>query len=308
MVLERIAPFRRLRQSEVLGCTAPGTLSASSPVALHRATTHESLDQTGKKGWRGWELKIASGGAKPQQLRHMRRTTNVSLHTLHVLHDKFDTQRATQNGATDRPSFWSGMKAHRAGSVVFARAALRRQPLTPPSSPAASPSAASFTAKSRSLTAVASVCGLARPTRRKSGEPRKPQAVARGVFSVALGEGPLASDVVDERQPSLWKPSGQRHKREHLCQDLQHVDKGLASPPKRSRKSGRCRPAVLEDAGANPDDVAPSVLAAGAGLDGQSRPAAEVRPHLRRQPRPPAKHRLPSRCRPTSRTWQHREI
>ena len=122
----------------------------------------------------------------------MRRTTNVSLQTLHVLHDKFDTQRATQNGATDRPSFWSGMKAHRAGSVAFARAGLYGSGdifCIPPGAPLPhSAPAAPHTAKFTAVHGEVEVLDHRRQrlrlctARRKSGSPESRKPLPAGSF------------------------------------------------------------------------------------------------------------------------------
>ena len=84
----------------------------------------------------------------------MRRSTNLSLHTLHALHDKFDTRRAVHNGATGKPCFLSGVKRIAPGPSpspeqgctapgtlsascpALPTPTLRRQPFTLPSSPA----------------------------------------------------------------------------------------------------------------------------------------------------------------------------
>ena len=61
---------------------------------------------------------------------------------------------------------------------------------------------------------------------RRSGPEGCEDAVDCLVASVALGQGPLAGDVVDERQPAGREVAAQRHQRQHLRQNLKDVDEG----------------------------------------------------------------------------------
>ena len=59
-----------------------------------------------------------------QQLRHMRRSTDLSLHTLHVLHDTSSTPDMHCKTVRRTDPFLSGTETHRAGSLAFAGAGL----------------------------------------------------------------------------------------------------------------------------------------------------------------------------------------
>ena len=86
---KRIAPGPS--PSPEQGCTAPGTLSASRPVARQRATTHSLWNKIGR---RGWVLK-RSGNVEPRSLRHRRLRRLVPTHTS-VIHDKHGSRRKTK--------------------------------------------------------------------------------------------------------------------------------------------------------------------------------------------------------------------
>ena len=77
-----------------------------------------------------------------------------------------------------------------------------------------------------------------KPIRQGRRRPKGRQDAIDGrVLAVTLGEGPLAGDVVDERQPPRREATTQRHQRQDLRQDFQHVYERL--PRREGFEEGR---------------------------------------------------------------------
>ena len=142
---------RRLRQSSA--ARRRGRFLRPGP------TTHNSLNHTGQN-WAKRTVRSEIVGERRASSSScgtcVARRTYLSLHTLHALHDKFDTRRASPKWQTDRPSFleWyiesascpgpslspelscTAPETLSASHLALPNPTLRRQPLTPPSSQA----------------------------------------------------------------------------------------------------------------------------------------------------------------------------